>query len=190
MTYEVYRYVFIGAAVACGLMLILSIVLFFVLRIPKVISDLSGRTARKAIDNIRKQNEASGDKSYQSSAVNIQRGKVTDKISPSGRLVQKSATPFGTGAITEKISTQKLHNQQPAEETTVLSGASETTVLDEGYGETSVLQPEYGETSVLQPEYGETTVLQPEAAEQPEAYVQQFTIEYEITYVHTNEVIQ
>ena len=190
MTYELYRYIFVGAAVACGLMFILSIVLFIVLRIPKVISDLTGRTARKAIDNIRKQNEASGDKGYQSSAVNLQRGKVTDKISPSGRLVQKPATPYGMGSITEKISTQKLDNLQPGEETTVLSAANETTVLDQGYGETSVLQPEYGETSVLQPEYGATTVLQPEQAAQSEVYAQQFVIEYEITYVHTNEVIQ
>ena len=45
-------------------------------KIPKVISDLSGATARKTIKNIREQNEASGDKAYKVSAFNEARGKV------------------------------------------------------------------------------------------------------------------
>ena len=57
MTYEMYRYVFLGGAIASGLMFAVSIVLFFTLKIPKVISDLTGRTARKAIEDIRLQNE-------------------------------------------------------------------------------------------------------------------------------------
>ncbi len=171
MTYEVYRYIFLGALIACGIFFLLAVVLFFTLKIPKVISDLTGRTARKAIENIRMQNEQSGDKSYQSSAVNLERGKLTDKISNSGRIVPRESTPFGTGVITEKISTAKL---DAAEETTVLSATEETTVLSAPAGETDVLAPTFGETEVLAP------------AEQP---VQTFTIEYEITFVHTSEVI-
>lgn len=162
MTYEMYRYVFLGAAIACGIFFAISVVLFFTLRIPKVISDLTGRTARKAIEDIRLRNEQSGDKSYQSSAVNLQRGKLTDKISQSGRLVQRDATPFGTGVITEKISTQKLDPVELAGETDVLSAVEETTVLHSEMGETAIL------------------------AEQP---MQEFVIEYEITFIHTNEVI-
>ena len=90
MTYEMYRYVFLGGAIAAGVMLAVSILLFFLLKIPKVIGDLSGRTARRAIDDIRRQNEESGDKTYKSSAVNLQRGKVTDKITKSGRLLRRS----------------------------------------------------------------------------------------------------
>lgn len=165
MTYEMYRYVFLGAAIACGVFLVISIVLFFTLRIPKVISDLTGRTARKAIESIRMQNEQSGDKSYQSSAVNLERGKLTDKISQSGRLVPRDATPFGTGVITEKISTQQLDVEEPAGETALLSPAEETSVLNSGIGETAVL----------------------DASEQTVA--QAFTVEHEITFIHTTEVI-
>ncbi len=176
-SYDVFRYIFIGAAIASGLMLVTSIVLFFVLRIPKVVNDLTGRTAKKAIEAIRMQNEQTGDKAYKSSAVNMQRGKVTDKISPSGRLQQREETPFGTGRITEKISTSRL-SREDLGETTVLDTANETTVLGGEYGETTVLGGEYGETTVLSA---------PEA--QPQIQPQQFTIEYEITYIHTNEVI-
>lgn len=163
MSYEMYRYIFLGALIACGLFFVIAVILFFTLKIPKVISDLTGRTARKAIENIRMQNEQSGDKTYQSSAVNLERGKLTDKISQSGRLMQRDVTPFGTGVITEKISTMELEQH-----------AGETDVLDQPVGETDVLTPVAGETEVLAP------------VEQP---VQAFTVEYEITFIHTSEVI-
>lgn len=175
MTYEMYRYVFLGGAALAGIMLIVSVILFFAFRIPRVISDLSGRTARRAIEDIRRQNEQSGDKTYKSSPVNMQRGKLTDKISRSGRLIKREETPFGTGVVTEKISTQEL----PPQETSLLAPESETTVLDQGNDTTVLNQAAYGETSVLQPE----VMAAAQDAEQP------FVIEYEITFIHTNEVI-
>lgn len=189
MTYEMYRYVFLGGAALAAVMLLVSVILFFALKIPKVISDLSGRTARRAIDDIRRQNEQSGDKSYKSSVVNAQRGKLTDKISKSGRLIKREANPFSTGVVTEKISTQRLPADAPAEETSVLSQGNETAVLDSGYGETAVLDSGYGETAVLDSGYGETSVLQPAMEAQQPAGADNFTVEYEITFIHTNEYI-
>ena len=186
MSYEIYRYIFLGALIACGVFLAITVTLFFTLKIPKVISDLSGRTARKAIENIRQQNELSGEKTYQSSAVNKERGKLTDKISKSGRLVPREATPFGTGVITEKISTQKLDT---AGETDVLYTADETSVLSAPADETTVLSAPADETTVLSAPAGETAVLS--ATQQPPAEQTggAFTVEYEITFIHTNEVI-
>lgn len=163
MSYEIYRYIFIGAAFLCGAMLITSILLFILLKIPKVIGDLTGRTARKAIENIRNQNESSGDKTYRSSLVNQERGKLTDKISPSGRLMRNPTDLLGGAMATEKIGTQQL----VSEETAVLDSGNETTVL----------------TSELSGA-NETTVLN-----QTDASNNVFEIEYEITYIHTNEVI-
>ena len=164
MSYEIYRYIFIGAAILCGAMLITSILLFILLRIPKVIGDLTGRTARKAIENIRNQNASSGDKTYRSSVVNQERGKLTDKISPSGRLMKNPTDNFGGAMATEKIGTQRL----VSDETVVLDSGNETTVL----------------SSELENTGNETTVLT--QAEIPDNV---FEIEYEITYIHTNEVI-
>lgn len=162
MTYELYRYIFIGGAVLAGVMLIASVLLFFLLNIPHVLGDLTGRNAKKAIENIRNQNESSGDKLYKTSHVNSERGKLTDKISPSGSLLHNNSDGIGGGAMaTEKIGTQHL---EPV--------ASETTVLDSG-----------NETTVLSTDAGETTVL--DKTEQSLA----FEIEYEITYVHSQEVI-
>lgn len=169
MTYEIYRYIFFGGAALSGLMLIATVLIFFFLRIPTVIGDLSGATAKKAIENIRNQNTSSGEKTYKSSYVNRERGKVTDKITSSGRLI-KEPSELLTGAMsTEKISTQSLAD----------SAADETTVL--GQSDTAL-----NETTVLsQPEFtsGETTVLD------CEVQTGVFEIEFDITYIHTDEVI-
>ena len=169
MSYEIYRYIFYGGAILAAVMLAVTVLLFFVYKIPTVIGDLTGANARKAIENIRNQNESSGDKLYKTSQVNRERGKLTDKISPSGSLMRDPSGVLGGGAMaTEKISTQELPQ---VDETTVLESDA-TTVL--GSNETTVL----GNASA-----GETTVL---VAEDTPAV---FQIEYEITFIHTNEVI-
>ena len=175
MTYDVYRYIFIGAAILCGIMFVVSVLIFILLKIPKVISDLTGATARKAIKNIREQNEASGDKAYKVSAFNEARGKLTDKISPSGNIVHQYQAQM-RGIDTTKISTQELRVDDAANQTSVLDQYNETSVLSEGVGETSVL-------AASEQTCGETSVLSPAVAEVA------FCVEFEITYVHTSEVI-
>ena len=190
MTYEAYRYIFIGAAILSAVMLVAAVLIFIFKNIPKVISDLTGATARKAIKNIREQNEASGDKAYKVSAFNEARGKLTDKISPSGNVIQQNQIQM-RGIDTTKISTQELVAEEPEGQTTVLEQYNETTVLSNGAaGETSVLstaEQMNSETTILnvatETFNAETTVLNNEAD------AIRFSVEYEITYVHTNEVI-
>lgn len=208
MTYDVYRYIFIGAAILCGIMFVVSVLLFILLKIPKVISDLTGATARKAIKSIREQNEASGDKAYKVSAFNEARGKLTDKISPSGNVVQQHREQM-RGIDTTKIATQELSAEETANQTAVLDRYNETSVLgNASAGETSVLDNTgAGETSVLSAPASETAVLSAlepvdETADLAATETMgetaglaappcdsTFCIEYEITFVHTNEFI-
>lgn len=176
MTYDIYRYIFIGASILCGILFVVSVFVFIFLRIPKVISDLSGATARKAIKNIREQNEATGNKTHKVSALNQARGKLTDKISPSGNVIHRHQDQMGLGIETIKIETQELPVDESGNQTTVLESYNETSVLEnQGAGETSVLSKAglAGETTVLGEGINDAT----------------FTIEYEITFVHTNEMI-
>lgn len=192
MSYDQYRYIFIIALVLCGIMFVVSIILFFYLNIAKVIGDLSGASAKKAIDDIRSQNEKTGYKTYKSSAVNQERGKVTDKISSSGRLIKNHTMQVGT--VTSKIDSGA---NQSADETAILDAYSQdTVVLDQGAQETMVLdscsQPTRDTSFVSQ----ETTVLDPsmqvETALMHNNNVMQndlFVIEYEITFTQTDEVV-
>lgn len=65
---------------ASAVFLLLSVFLFFRFKIVTIVNDLSGRTARKAIAQIRDNNLKSGDKPFRSSSVNINRGKLTEPI--------------------------------------------------------------------------------------------------------------
>ena len=201
MTYEIYRYIFLGGAILTGIMFIVSVLVFFFLNIPNVIGDLTGANARKAIEHIRNQKEDTGNKTARISLVNKERGKLTDKISPSGTLIKNPSHSLLGTTGTEKIGTQRLSAENAMNETTVLPSASETTVLTgvTGAPETTLLNQEYygNETTVLNQEYygSETTVLNQEyygsetTVLNAQTLNNEFVIEYEITYIHTNEVI-
>lgn len=107
MTYEQYRMMFLIFAILSAIFFLTAVFLLIYFKIPKIIGDFTGANARKAIQNIRMQNEKSGDKRYKVSAVNRERGKITDKISPSGNLVERPQEAFSTGVITEKIDTSE-----------------------------------------------------------------------------------
>ena len=222
MTYEVYRYIFVIGAVLAGIMFVISVAMFFVLKIPSVIGDLTGATARKAIENIRISNENTGNKIYRTSPVNRERGKLTDKISPSGRLIKNPSTSLRGAMETEKIAPQQYYPEAAANATTLLADnlptGSETTVLAKE-NETTLLTnnlPTGPETTVLAKE-NETTLLTNNLPTGPETTVlakgnettvlayenyanetgilnvqdisNTFVVEYEITYIHSNEVI-
>ena len=139
MTVELLQMISLISFIVAGVLFLLGIALFFLLDVPKLYGDISGRTAKKAIEAIRQQNESSGNKAYKPSAVNAERGKLTDKISHSGSIVGKTS---GSGI---SVGTEKLHTDvltAKASETTVLNGTgNETTVLEyqSGAGETTVL---------------------------------------------------
>lgn len=166
--------------VLAGVLFVVAAVLFFYLDVIHLIGDVSGSTARKAIEDIRKGNEISGDKAYKSSPVNKARGKLTDKISPSGQLLHK------TGGLNVATGTEKLDSQ-----------ASSTTVLDDGIGATTLLSDATTETTVLSQTGGETTVLSavPEAAPVVSAveYTNNygnFSLDLEMGFIGSAELIE
>ena len=200
MTYEVYNYIFIVAAILCGVMLAVAILLFILLKIPQVIGDLSGATARKAIKNIREQNERSGDKAYKVSAYNQERGKITDQISASGNIFQNPQAQMG-GLPTGKIDTAPISGNFQSGATAVLTDGMistngetsvlmpETSVLGQVQNETTVLSEGSGETTILSSVPGVETTVLGAADHEGETYDPAFVIEYDITYIHTDEVI-
>lgn len=66
--------------VLSAVFLFLAIFFFLLFNIPSVISDLSGRTAKRSISKLRAANEKSSSKFYGSSDQNKARGKLTDRI--------------------------------------------------------------------------------------------------------------
>lgn len=82
----------ISFAVA-GVSFVLAVFFWFFFRIPTVIGDLSGRTAKKSVARMRAANEKTGTKTYKESKTNVARGKLTGNIPDSEKLnKKKSAT--------------------------------------------------------------------------------------------------
>lgn len=184
MSYENYMLLYYISLAACIVLFLVTVLLFFVLRIPKAFGDITGRTARKAIKSINEQNEKA----------KIQRetermgAKETDRISGSGRIIEENP---GNTVVTEKIQTENLGYSA---ETTVLSenAAGETTLLESRAGETTVLEGSAGETTVLDAD-SMPGILTEETAPLNEAGIvseEGFCREIQsILFIHTTEII-
>ncbi len=112
------------AFIASAVLLALAVFLFFKFRIITIINDLTGRTARKSIAQIRENNIRSGERPYRSSAVNISRGKLTEPI-PDDTSRTTERLP-GASAPLVNPGTTLLHEDGTTE---LLVANEDTTVL-------------------------------------------------------------
>lgn len=127
--------------IIAGVSLLVAIYSFVRFNIPQVIGELSGRTARKSIAQMRDKNEKTGNKAHRPSPSAIERGTLTDKIEEK-KSVEKSDKKIskveeGTELLnsTEKLLTN-IQTELLNERETELSDDNATTVLSE---ETTVL---------------------------------------------------
>lgn len=184
MTIELLQTLSLVAYIAAGLLLLVSIALFFLLEIPKVFGDITGATAKKAIESIRKQNETTGDKAYKPSPVNAARGKVTDKISQSGQVIPQNSG-LGVSSSTERFDTADL---SPT--------SAETTVLNQTTNETTVLGSSNDGTTVVgsgMPTNGETTVLSQDqimSYDTQESFGDGLSVDVEMGFTGSSELIE
>ena len=117
---------FAGAAVC----LVMAIIFFVYFKIPSVIGDLSGRTARKSIEQMRVMNEKSGKKVYKPDKVNLERGKLTATMHGAGKVSDRPETGVldeNAVGIIQIDETMILHDR---DETGILEEENETTQLD------------------------------------------------------------
>lgn len=119
----------ISFAVA-GVCLVLAIFFWFFFKIPTVIGDLSGRTARKSIAKMRAANEKTGTKSYKESKTNAERGKLTGTMPDSGKFNKKNEAPDDDKPETGLLVDNKA-NGLDSEETGMLESETTGLLIDE-----------------------------------------------------------
>ena len=190
MSYDLYRYIFIGGLVLSIVMLIVTVLLYFLLNIKSAIGDITGSNKRKAIENILSDNATEKPKKVQvkydhekaSKSARLEAETMnTTKINAQDRFDNLEA---GETAMLSEPSSDTTVLSREAETSVLNTGSSDTTVLNQGGSETTVLSSA-NETTVLS-SANETTVLNTsERVADPD-----FTIEIDITYVHSNEVIR
>lgn len=132
---NVYEICFYGGLVLAILLLIAAIVLFVVLKIPKVIGELSGSTAKKAMKEMQDGTAKPGSvaKKEQEKYYNLGSGKITAKETVSSKEERKN---YGND------STELLDNKKKKEKK-----FEETDVLRPGINDYET--PDDGETEIL-----------------------------------------
>ncbi len=118
-----------------GVCFVLAVFFWVFFKIPKVIGDLSGKTARKSIADMRAANEKSGIKSYKESRTNSERGKLTGIMASNGNSKKKNVVLDDDFRETGILSENKA-NVLDTEATALLH--TETTGL---LGDESVTEP-------------------------------------------------
>ena len=148
------------AFVAAGCCLLLTILIWFRFRILSVINDLSGKTAKRAIAQIRENNLRTGNKAYHPGIVNLNRGPLTTP------MPEVSATP------TEKLPDDQVGKPVPE------------TILYQEAGKTQILLASEAErgTTVLNQDVNNIA----DTSERPKV---ELTILEQVVMIHTSEVI-
>ena len=185
MSIEVLDTISLISFVLAGISAVLAVVFWFVFKIPTVISDLSGRTARKSIERMRANNEKTGRKDFAPSKTNLKRGKVTELMNESEK---------GSGKLSGMLS-GKLTNKKkdvPVEEEHLETGLLEENIQNSYESEeTGLLTEDAMETELLGTELleesEETTLLVDNAVAKP--VMKGFVVLEEIMLIHTDETI-
>ena len=137
MSYDIYRLIFIGAAIACGVMFLVSVILFIVFKIPNIIGNLTGHSAKKAIEDIKKQQNESYVINGEANESHLNgKKKITEKISTARLDRAEETTVLGNGNSRVDETTILGNGNSRVEETTILgdgnSRVEETTILGNG----------------------------------------------------------
>lgn len=129
--FSIGSYTAFGIALIC---LIVAIILWFRFDIPRVFGDLTGRNAKRSIEQIRAENAKSGKKSFRPTPEAVERGTVTEPISEGSTPTEilDDETDKLDEAETIDTETEALEEATDVlgEGTEVLNGG--TDVLDEG----------------------------------------------------------
>lgn len=177
--------------VLSAVFLLLAIFFFLLFNIPSVISDLSGRTAKKSILKLRAANEKSSNKFYGSSERNKERGKLTDSIKQTGKSSPKDAEKRKAKKQDKKGLVFASMDDRP--ETGLLAEnhfdqgttGNETTALSAD-GETDELFPQYSDDgSTMELDGAENTAHKPVKR----TGGIKLTVLDEVILIHTDEVI-
>lgn len=94
MSAEVWGIISLCGYVLAAVLLVASMILFVVMRIPSVIGDLTGRTVAREMEKMRQDNTARGDRQFRTGRINRERGPLTEKTA-TGKMSKTGKTSGG-----------------------------------------------------------------------------------------------
>ncbi len=142
MTYEMYHNIFIICSVSAGVTGLVTILLFFLLRIPAVIGELTGVTARKGIEEIRNGNVKNSHQKREPKRKKRRQKEKTDLNA--SNMIQSQDQQMGTAVLTQdqQMGTAVLAQEQ-AIEILGWNRQMETALLQNQENDTALLGAEF-----------------------------------------------
>lgn len=188
--YAAYQHIALYCAIAAGVFLVLTIILFLVLKIPQIFGELTGRTARKAVQEMTENNPQSGKLRKKNTSTSKKKASRKDRKAEKTEDQEAKKRSYHD-FVGENDTPVRLvsHDDMPTPAVIHPREKSPTEDLDQ----TTVLQSE-AETAVLgQNDLMETTVLDAvrdsvptgKLSVQPET----FKVLRSVVEIHTDEVI-
>lgn len=165
--------------VVAAISLALAVFFWFFFKIPHVIGDLSGRTAKKSIAKMRSANEKAGGQGYKPSAANASRGKLTDTMQHSSKL------PANAKKKKAKPDKKKAANDSLMPETGLLAANKAEVISGE---QTEVLESAES-TSLLVDEDATVPLYEEVSLPVKRTGGKKLTMLDEVMLIHTDEVI-
>lgn len=166
---------FVLAAILC----VLAIFLWVYFKIPAVIGDLSGRTAKKSIARMRASNEKSGGQGYKPSSTNASRGKLTDTMHRAGKQ-----------SVEEKKHREEPRKQAPEEELMPETGLLVANRAEAVVGQQTALLEGTESTGLLLDEDNTSRLNEVYKAPARRTGGKKLTMLDEVMLIHTDEVIR
>lgn len=206
---QIYNIVSIVAFTLAGVFFLVSIFLWFKFGIWEIIGDLSGRNAKKSIQQMRRENDKTGAKMYHPNGFGGKSGNTeisvhmnSTKNTTSDLAVSKTKGLTGKMKKTDSLVSNETEVLQENETELLQESATELLVENEtallGENETELLSNETvmleNETALLQPEMEEaqmeTSLLGEVTGELPRwGNPVQLTLLQNIVFIHTDEQI-
>ena len=195
---NMYSSIKIGCAIAAVIFLLIAIALFFVLNIPAVFNELTGRGAKKAIEEMTAANESGGLSASRKIGEDGRRHKRRSGLGGTTKMRKNTSRltgklPNHNDSISYGLQQEEriVHPTQQSEDemyTQPMKQYDETSVMNAGYDETTVMNETYDETSVLDQNMDQTVMNNTDHVDMANLY-SDFIIERSIVEIHTDEVI-
>ena len=188
MSAELYQNISTVAFVLAAIFLLVAVILFFILDIPAVLGELSGKTAAKQVAEIRAANKNAVAKRRPVPTATSSNQRTTTKLTSGGtnqlaKANQNNNKIDETELLVENTGAESYETELLSSETELLQPETELLTNETTYlgPETTLLSPETTllspETTLLSPE---TTLLSPDVP---------FEIVQDVVVVHTREFI-
>lgn len=167
--------------VIAGVSFFVAVYSFIRFNIPQVIGELSGRTARKSVAQMRDNNSQTGNKSHRPTKVAQERGTLTDKIDPKSTNTNKEKKSDEIKSFDEGTVVLNSSNNSSTNDATELL-SNETELFN---NETELLN----DNSTEPLDEGTVLLTEKDKVNQEPKNINGFTMIQDIVLVYTNEFI-